>query len=60
MAEGTKKKYDLGKGNSVICLVSDDGKRLRLELDVDKEGLSITGLNGLIEALKKVRDKMVR
>ena len=60
MAEGKKKKFDLGRSGSIVCHVSDDGKRLLIEFDVDKEGLTKAGVNGLIDALKKVREKMSR
>ncbi len=55
-----RKEYDLGRSGRIVCHVSEDGKRLLIEFDVDKEGLSKTGVNGLIEALKKIREKMVR
>ena len=60
MAEGKKKKYDLGRSGAIVCHLSDDGKRLLIEFDVDKDGLSKTGVNGLIDALKNIREKMVR
>lgn len=60
MADGKKYKFDLGKSGDFSCLLSEDGKRLQVDLDVDKEGLTKTAVNGLIDALKKVRDKMVR
>jgi hypothetical protein len=56
----TKSKFDLGKTGSITCYVSEDGKRLLIEFDVEKQGLSKTGVNGLIDALKKVRETMVR
>jgi hypothetical protein len=56
----TKKKFDLGKSGTITCLVAEDGRRLLIEFSVDKEGLTKTGVNGLIDALKKVRVKMVR
>ena len=59
MAE-SKKSFDLGKSGAVICHVSKNGKRLLLEFKVDKDGLTKTGLNGLIDALKDIREKMVR
>jgi hypothetical protein len=40
--------------------LSEDRKRLQIELAVDAKGLDKTGVNGLIDALEKVRDKMVR
>jgi len=55
-----KKKFDLDRNRSIICHVSEDAKRLLIEFDVEKEGLTKTGLNGLIDALKKIRNKMVR
>lgn len=55
-----KKKFDLGKGGTITCHVSEDGKRLLIDFDVDKTGLTKTGVNGLIDALKKIREKMVR
>ena len=60
MAEGKAKQFDLGSSGSITCHVSEDAKRLLIEFDVDKKGLSKTGVNGLIEALKKIREKMVR
>lgn len=60
MDDWKKKKYDLGKSGTITCHLSDDAKRLLIEFDVDKEGLSKTGVNGLIDALEKVRKKMQR
>lgn len=60
MTDGKRKKFELGKDGTIICHVSEDAKRLLIESDVDKEGLSKAGVNGLIDALKKIRDKMVR
>ncbi len=60
MGEEKKKKFDLGKSGTIVCHVSEDAKRLLIEFDVEKEGLTKTGVNGLIEALKKVREKMQR
>jgi hypothetical protein len=57
---GVKKKFDLGKNGTITCYVSEDAKRLLIEFDVDKTGLTKTGVNGLIDALKKIREKMVR
>jgi hypothetical protein len=54
------KEFDLGKSGSIRCMVSEDRKRLHFELTIASEGLSKTGLNGLIDALKKMRDKMQR
>ena len=60
MAAGKKKRFSLGRDGNIICHVSNDAKRMLIEFDVDKDGLSKTGVNGLIDALKKIRDKMVR
>lgn len=60
MGEGKKKKFDLGRDGTITCHVSEDSKRLLIEFDVDKEGLTKAGVNGLIDALKKIRDKMQR
>jgi hypothetical protein len=60
MPEGKKKKFDLGEDGKIACNVSEDGKRLLIEFDVDKRGLTKTGVNGLIDALKNIRDKMKR
>jgi len=54
------KKFDLGESGTIICHVSKNGKRLLIEFDVDKEGLTKTGVNSLIDALKAIREHMVR
>lgn len=45
---------------TATCAPESDGKRLLIEFDVEKEGLTKTGVNGLIDALEKVRRKMHR
>ncbi len=60
MGDGKKKKFDLGRDGTITCHVSEDAKRLLIEFDVDKDGLTKAGVNGLIDALKKIRDKMER
>lgn len=60
MAGSRKKEFDLGRDGSITCHLSEDARRLLIEFDVDKEGLTKTGVNGLIDALKKIRDKMTR
>lgn len=54
------KEFDLGKSGSVTCHVSEDRKRIHFELTIAQGGLTKTGLNGLIDALKKMREKMQR
>jgi len=41
-------------------VLSDDAKRLLIGFEVDEKGLSKAGVYGLIDALKKARDKMER
>jgi hypothetical protein len=60
MADGKRKKFDLGESGAITCHVSEDGKTLLIDFDVDKKGLTKTGVNGLIDALKNIREKMVR
>jgi len=60
LADAKKATFYLGKDGEVTCHVSEDARRLLIEFDVDKEGLTKTGVNGLIDALIKIRDMMVR
>ena len=60
MADGKKKKFDLGRDGTITLHVSEDTKRLLIEFAADKEALTKAGGNGLIDALKKIRDKMAR
>lgn len=60
MEKATGKEYDLGRSGKVTFFLSDDKKRLLIAFDVDERGLSKTGVNGFIDALKKMRDKMDR
>jgi hypothetical protein len=60
MADSKKKKFDLGNSGTITCHVSGDARRLLIEFDVDKEGLTKSGVNGLIDALKSIRKEMVR
>ena len=60
MGQPGKQKFNLGRDGTITLYVSESAKRLLIGFDVDKEGLSKAGVNGLIDALKKVRDKMKR
>jgi hypothetical protein len=60
MPKGKKEKIDLGRDGTITFHVSDDAKRLLIEFDVDREGLSKSGVNGFIDGLKKIREKMKR
>jgi hypothetical protein len=54
------KEVNLGRCGSVTLYLSDDRKRLLIAFDVDAAGFDKAGLNGFIDALKKVREKMNR
>ena len=60
MGKGTKKKIDLGGDGKITFHLSDDEKRLLIEFDCDPKGLTKAGVGGLIDGLKKIRDKMRR
>lgn len=60
MGEAWKKSFDLGRDGTITIYLSENAKRLLIGFEVDKEGLSKSGVNGLIDALKKARDKMER
>ncbi|HKN10028.1 MAG TPA: hypothetical protein VJ376_11175 [Pseudomonadota bacterium] len=60
MGNGKRKTFELDRDATIICHVSGDGRRLLIEFDVDKTGLTKTGVNGLIDALKEIREKMKR
>lgn len=54
------KKIDLGRCGNVTMHLSGDRKRLLIAFAVDARGFDKSGLNGFIDALKKIRDKMER
>ncbi len=60
MKEINPKSIDLGRSGDITLYLSEDCKRLLIKFDTDKEGLTKTGVNGLISALKKVRERMNR
>ena len=60
MKEPFKKNVDLGRCGAVTLHVSSDRKRLLLEFETEPQGLDKTGVNGFIDALRKVREKMDR
>ena len=55
-----EKSVNLGRCGSVKLLLAGDRKRLLIAFEVDARGFDKSGLNGFIDALKKVRDKMER
>jgi len=58
--ERKEKRVDLGRCGSVTLYLSGDRKRLLVGFDVDDKGFDKAGLNGFIDALRKLRDKMER
>jgi hypothetical protein len=52
--------FDLGRSGTVVFHLSEDTKRLLIEFKVDEKGLTKTGVNGLVQALKDVREAMIR
>jgi len=60
VAKGKTKTYDLGRNGTITFHVSEDAKRLLIEFDVEKEGLTKQAVNGLIDALEEIRKKMDR
>jgi len=60
MKEVNPRKIDLGRSGDITLHLSEDSKRLLIKFDTDKEGLTKTGVNGLISALKEVRERMNR
>ena len=54
------KTVDLGRCGEVTLHLSKDRKRLLLEFETEPDGLDKSGLNGFIDALKKVREHMER
>ena len=60
MKEVNPKKIELGRSGDITLLLSEDCKRLLIKFDTDKEGLTKTGVNGMISALKEIRERMSR
>jgi hypothetical protein len=60
MKELTPKEFYLGRSGDITLYLSEDRKRLLIKFDTDKEGLTKTGVNGLISALKEIRERMNR
>lgn len=54
------KQVDLGPCGEATLRLSADRKRLHIEFKVDAKGFDKSGLNGLIDALERVREKMHR
>jgi hypothetical protein len=55
-----EKQIDLGPCGKATLRLSADRKRLHVELAIDAKGFDKSGVNGLIDALDRVRDKMHR
>ena len=60
MKEVNPKKIELGRSGDITLFLSEDCKRLLIKFDTDKEGLTKTGVNGMISALKEIRERMSR
>jgi len=60
VAKEKTKRFELGRNGAITLHVSADAKRLLIEFDVEKEGLTKQGVNGLIDALEEMRKKMDR
>lgn len=60
MKEATQKKVDLGDCGAVTLHLSGDRRHLLLEFATEAKGLDKTGVNGFIDALKKIRERMER
>jgi hypothetical protein len=58
--EPKTKRIELGRCGSVTLFLAGDRKRLLIGFDIVDKGFDKAGLNGFIEALRKVRDKMDR
>jgi hypothetical protein len=54
------KVVDLGTNGNIKLHLSDDAKRLLIEFNVGKDGLTKTDINYLIPNLKDIREKMER
>jgi hypothetical protein len=55
-----EKQVDLGPCGEATLRLSADRKRLHIEFKVDARGFDKSGLNGLIDALERIREKMHR
>ncbi len=58
--EKHEKRIDLGRCGAVTLHLSADQKRLLIAFETDPDGFDKAGLNGFIDALKKVSKKMQR
>lgn len=58
--EWKQKEVDLGHCGTITLHLSGDKKHLLIEFEIQSEGFDKAGLNGFIDALKKVREKMER
>ena len=60
MRKEKSKEVDLGENGTITLHLSDDAKRLLIEFNVGKDGLTKTDVNYLIPKLKNIREKMRR
>jgi hypothetical protein len=57
---GKRKEIALSRGGLAMLELSDDKRRLRVEVTTKKSGLTKTDVNVLLRALEAMRDKMER
>jgi len=57
---GKNERFHLGKDGSVTCRVSENLKRMQIEFDLREGTLTKSGVNGLIDFLKSMREVMQR
>jgi hypothetical protein len=60
LKEPINKEVDLGRSGIVKLQVSADRKRLLLAFETAADGLDKAGVNALVDALKKIRERMDR
>ena len=53
-------EVDLRTNESITLHLSDDAKKLLIEISVDEDGLTESDINYLIPKLKDIREKMRR
>ena len=55
-----EKKIDLGKTGKITYLKSKDDKHVQISIEAPDKGLDKSDLGAIIDALRKIRDKMER
>lgn len=60
MKDGEKKKIDLGRTGKITYIRSKDDKYVQIAIEAPDKGLDKSDLGAIIDALRKIRDKMER